>query len=239
MSKQNRKSSIVKSFNVAIHGLIHSVKTQKSMRIHIIFAVLVLAASLFLNLSRIELILVIIVIALVLITEIFNTGIECLVDLVAEEHHPLAKIIIDLAAGAVLFAALSATVVGYLVFVKKEVLEIFEHSIVLTKIVTYPPYYTGVIIFLVVVVSLFIKGVYGKNASLAGGMPSIHTAVSFSIAAIIYFASENIYIYFLAAFIAGLVAQSRIASGIHNFWEVLVGGILGSAITLFIVQILI
>ncbi len=239
MPGQNRKPSIIDRFNVAIDGLVHSVKTQKSMRIHIIFAVLVLFASLFLNLSRVELILIIITIALVLITEIFNTALEYLVNLVTEEHHPLAKIIKDLAAGAVLFAALSAMVVGYLVFVKKEILEIFEHSIVLTKIAAYPPYFTGVIIFLVVVLSFFIKAIYGKKAFLTGGMPSIHTAVSFSIATIIFFASGNIYYFFLASFIAGIVAQSRVSSGLHTFWEVLAGGILGITITLFILQILI
>ncbi|MEA3506463.1 MAG: diacylglycerol kinase, partial [Elusimicrobiota bacterium] len=234
MPGQNRKPAIIDSFNVAIHGLIHAIKTQRNMRIHIILAVLVLIASFFLNLSRIEFLIVIITIALVFITEIFNTGIEYLVDLVTEEHHPLAKIIKDLSAGAVLFAALSAAIVGYIIFVKKEVLEIFEHSIVFSRIAAYPPYYTGVIVFLIVVVSLFIKGVFGKEAKIAGGMPSIHSAVAFALSTIIYFASENIYIYGLAIFIAGLVAQTRISAGIHTFWEVLAGSLLGITVTLFI-----
>jgi diacylglycerol kinase (ATP) len=88
--------------------------------------VMALVMSLFLNLTRSDIIAVIVVIALVLITEVLNTAVELVVDLITEEHHPVAMIIKDLAAGAVLFSAICAAVVGYLVFMKRDILEVFE-----------------------------------------------------------------------------------------------------------------
>jgi diacylglycerol kinase len=54
-------------------------------------------------------------IGIVLVTEIFNTAAEVLVDLVSPDYHPLAKQVKDLAAGAVLLSAMMAVVVGLLI----------------------------------------------------------------------------------------------------------------------------
>ena len=59
---------------------------------------------------------VIAAIGLVWTAEGLNTAIEALVDLVSPEQHPLAGRAKDVAAGAVLLAALAATAIGLLVF---------------------------------------------------------------------------------------------------------------------------
>lgn len=200
MSGNNKtsNSNIIESFDYALRGLVYAIKTQRNMRIHMFIAILVIIVSLFLNLTRIELMAIIFAIALVLITELRNTASELMVNLITEQQHPLAKIIKDMSAGEVLFSSICAAVVGYLVFVRKEVLDIFGKSIVIKKITSFPPYITGVVIFLVLVIALFIKGLQGKHPSLEGGMPSI-----------------------------------------HNLWEVIVGAVLGSAITVFVFQVII
>ncbi|MGM0441029.1 MAG: diacylglycerol kinase [Elusimicrobiota bacterium] len=237
--KDIEKPGIIKSFNYAIDGLLYAVKTQRNMRIHFIVAVMVLLFSLFLNLSRVEIIVLVLTISIVLITEILNTGVELIVDLITEQHHPIAKIIKDLAAGAVLFSSISAAIIGYLIFIRGEVLHVFEKSFVLEKITAYPPYLTGVVIFLVIVVTLFIKAVSGKRARVVGGMPSLHTALASSLAAIIFFASGNIYMLLLALFMVLLVAESRVSGKFHTVGEVIVGGILGLTLTTFVFQILV
>jgi diacylglycerol kinase (ATP) len=243
MSEENKKDSsnsgLIASFDYALKGLVYAVKTQRNMRIHMIIAMMVIIISLFLNLSRVELIILVITISLVLITELMNTASELMVNLITEEHHPLAKIIKDMTAGAVLFSSISAVIVGYLIFIKKEILDIFIGSTVIHKIVVFPPYATALIILLVLVVTLFIKGVRQKSLSLEGGMPSIHTAVAFSLAVITYFLSSSFYVLLASLLLAAMVAQARLSSNIHNLWEVVVGAFLGAAITVFIFQIVI
>jgi len=52
----------------------------------------------------------------VLAAEGFNTAVEAVVDLVTREHHPLARIAKDVAAGTVLLCAITSVVVGVLLF---------------------------------------------------------------------------------------------------------------------------
>ncbi|MBU0703317.1 MAG: diacylglycerol kinase family protein, partial [Chloroflexi bacterium] len=51
----------------------------------------------------------------VLVSEMLNTVAETLVDLISPSHHPLAKVVKDVTAGAVLLAAIISVVVGLVV----------------------------------------------------------------------------------------------------------------------------
>ncbi|MFC2048644.1 diacylglycerol kinase [Elusimicrobiota bacterium] len=231
------KSNIVRSLDYALKGLVYTIRTERNMRIHVICAILILMISLFLNLTRMDMISIVFSIALVLIAEMLNTASELMVNLITEQHHPLAKIIKDVTAGAVLFASICAVVVGYLVFIRQEVLQVFSQTIVVSKISSFPPYLTAVITFLVLVSSLFIKALVSKNISLVGGMPSIHSAVAFSLATLTYFLSDNIYVLFISLALAMLVGQTRVSTGIHNIWQVVMGSCLGIGLTVLLLQI--
>jgi diacylglycerol kinase len=89
------------------------------MRIHLFFAALAVALSWYLKLTNIEWLLVIFVTFLVVISETINTAIERAVDLFTLEDQPLAKVAKDVAAGAVLLAALCALIIGAVVFLPK------------------------------------------------------------------------------------------------------------------------
>jgi diacylglycerol kinase len=71
--------------------------------------------GLWVGLSRIEWSILALTIAMVLVAEWFNTVAEVTINLVTTEYHPLARIAKDVAAGAVLLAALAAIVVGLLI----------------------------------------------------------------------------------------------------------------------------
>ena len=91
-------------------------KSERNARIHALATVLVLAAGLVLNLSPIEWALIAFSVAAVWSAEAFNTAIESLCDLVEPEFHPQIGHIKDIAAGAVLLAALAAGSVGIIIF---------------------------------------------------------------------------------------------------------------------------
>lgn len=106
----------VNSFRYAFKGLKLFFATQHNSWIHLVAALFVIAAGFFFCITKMEWLFVVVAIALVLITEMLNTAIEFLVDFVSPDYNALAGKVKDLAAGAVLFAALMAVVIGVLVF---------------------------------------------------------------------------------------------------------------------------
>jgi diacylglycerol kinase (ATP) len=107
--------NILDSFRFAFSGLWYALRTQRNSRIHLIIAVLVVVLGLWLGLPRIEWAVLVLTIGFVLVSEMLNTVAETLVDLVSPEYHPLAKIVKDVTAGAVLLAAIVSVIVGLLV----------------------------------------------------------------------------------------------------------------------------
>jgi diacylglycerol kinase (ATP) len=107
---------LLRRFGWAGHGVIALFRTQENARIHLGAVVLTVVAGFVFGISRGEWIAVILAIGLVLTAEAFNTAIESVVDLASPGQHPLAGRAKDVAAGAVLLAAVTAAVVGALVF---------------------------------------------------------------------------------------------------------------------------
>ena len=101
--------------NVAIEGIIYSVKTQRHMRYHLAAALAVLLVGLMVNVSRTELILLCMAIVLVLVAELLNTALEVAIDMIAEGFHPKAKVAKDIAAGVVVVASIGALTLAYLI----------------------------------------------------------------------------------------------------------------------------
>ena len=92
MKRNKPRQNIIKAFNAAIEGVIYTFKHERNMKIHYVIAVVVLLISLFLNLSRVEMMILLLSISLVIVSEMFNTAVENAVDLTTNEIHPLAKI---------------------------------------------------------------------------------------------------------------------------------------------------
>lgn len=105
-----------RSFGHAIAGFGHLVRTQRSFRIHLGSAALVVLLAALLRFSLQEWAILLLTVALVLALEGLNTGIEIAVTLASPEWSPGAKAAKDIAAGMVLLAAFIALIVGVLLF---------------------------------------------------------------------------------------------------------------------------
>lgn len=101
----------------AFNGLGLVLRSQDSARIQAIAALAVVVLGVALRVSAPEWCALVLAIALVLTAETLNTSIESTIDLVSPEFHELAGRAKDVAAGAVLIAALGSVAVGLLVFV--------------------------------------------------------------------------------------------------------------------------
>lgn len=108
----------VKSFGYALAGL-WAVRHERHLQIHIAVAVAVIVAGSVVKLSGAEWCLVVFAIGLVITAEIFNSALEKLTDLASPQYHPLAGKVKDIAAGAVLVAAVTAAGIGFIIFLPK------------------------------------------------------------------------------------------------------------------------
>jgi diacylglycerol kinase (ATP) len=114
-----------KSFAHAGRGIKVFVASTHNAWIHIAVSVLVIVLGVYLGITRPDWILLIFAMGFVLVSEAFNTALEIDIDLTSPEYHPYAKDVKDVAAGAVLISAMTAALVGLLVFAPK-VLEIIK-----------------------------------------------------------------------------------------------------------------
>ena len=114
-----KKDPIIKSFGYAFEGIINTAKSERNMQIHFAFMLAVVVCGFIFRISYTEWLICLTLFGLVTSLELVNTAVESVVDLVTEEHKPLAKRAKDAAAGAVLIAAIFAAIIGLIIFVPK------------------------------------------------------------------------------------------------------------------------
>ena len=118
----NKKFSFrrrLRSFYYASRGIRFMITTQHNFWIHLVMASLVVIAGFLFHISLVEWMLSIFAMGLVLSAETFNSAIEQLTNLTHPDIHPTPGRIKDLAAGATLLTAITAALIGLLIFVPK------------------------------------------------------------------------------------------------------------------------
>ena len=230
--------SILETFNYAFQGVIHVLRTHRNMRVHMLAAVAVLVAAIAIGVSRLELMMLLLSITFVLIAEMINSAIEGAIDVATTQFDPMAKLAKDIAAGAVLIAAVNALVVGYLVFSSA----IADHSSrLLNRITDAPAQLTVVALAVTVIAVIATKAFTGRGTPLRGGLPSGHAALAFAgwmaTTLVLHDSGHQFLVSSLTLIMALLVAQTRVESGVHSTLEVTYGALVGSLVTLVLFQI--
>jgi diacylglycerol kinase (ATP) len=226
---------LVESFNCAIEGVIYVLRTQRNMRIHFAAAGLVIVAAIVFSIPRVEFLLVCAAIFFVLFAEMVNTAAELTIDMISETYHPMARLVKDIGAGAVLLASVNSIIIGYLVFTK----QIERRALIGTDFIrSLPAYVSFLSLMVVIVVTVILKIIIHRGTPMMGGMPSVHSAVAFSAATIVLLMVPGSFaVIILAYFLALMVVQGRIAAGIHTLTEVIIGALIGSLITCALYQL--
>jgi len=231
-----RTPPVFQSFNYAFEGVIHALRTQRNMRIHFAIAATVLVLAFIYDVTRLELIALMISIAFVLIAEMVNTAVEATIDLSTPSFDPLAKVAKDMAAGAVLIASVNAVAVGYLVLADR----LARPSARLVNALGDAPIsLTLIALVLTLMVVIAVKAITGRGTPLRGGLPSGHAALAFGgWTAITFITTDHrIVVSFVALIMALLVSQTRVESGIHSTFEVALGAVIGTLVTLILFQV--
>lgn len=113
------ETKLIFSFKYAFEGIITTIKEERNMFIHFLIAIIVVITGIYVRLSLNEWFICLLLFALVFSLELINTAIENTVDLVATKKNKKAKIAKDAAAGAVLIAAIFASIIGIIIFLPK------------------------------------------------------------------------------------------------------------------------
>jgi diacylglycerol kinase len=112
-------NTFLRSFGFAFQGIKYVLRTQRNMRVHFGAGLLVIIAGVVFGVSTAEWAALLVIMALVYSLEMLNTVAEAIVDMVTQEYHPLAKVAKDVAAGAVLLAALFAFAIACVIFLPR------------------------------------------------------------------------------------------------------------------------
>lgn len=109
----------LKSIGFAVKGAFKLITTEHSVMVQSSLAVLMIIAGFYFKISREEWMMQILAFGLVLSVEALNTAVEKIADFIHPEFHNKIGFIKDIAAGAVMFAAMAAVAVGLLIYVPK------------------------------------------------------------------------------------------------------------------------
>jgi len=232
-----RTPAVLQSFNWAFEGVIHVLRTERNMRIHFALATAVLILAFSYGVTKLELMALLVAISFVLIAEMVNTAIEATIDLATTSFDPLAKMAKDIAAGAVLIAAVNAVVIGYLVFADRLT---EPSSRLVERVREAPANLTLIALILIVLIVIASKALTGSGTPLRGGLPSGHAALAFGgwMAITFIVEEERVVVSFVALIMALLVAQTRVESGIHTTSEVVLGAVTGTLVSMILFQVL-
>lgn len=217
--------------NNAIEGILTATKYQKHIKFHLFAAFFILFFCFMIGIEKGEFISITIIILLVIISEMFNSSIEAIVDSKTEEKREWARIAKDIAAGAVLVSSIGALIVGYLIL-WPYILDMFTFGFQITK--HQPENIAVLALTMVMLLIIGIKAYFGGGQPLRGGFPSGHSALSFSLWISIVKATHYPMVIYIGLALALLVSFHRLIRKVHSFWDILIGAILGSTLTIFL-----
>lgn len=233
MLPDHTRDTLIEKINYAIEGIIYAARTQKNLRFHLLAAALVLVASAILPITKIDLLFIVVIISFVLVAELLNTAIEEMINMISPDINAQAKIIKDIAAGAVLIAAIGAIALGSMIFIPHLLSPAFKtvrffHHLGENEFAAYTVLFSLLVVIILIVIA---KAIYGKGEPLHGGMPSGHSAIAFSIGTAITFLTGNAIVIMLAFCLGIMVSHSRLLLKIHSRQEVIAGALVGILIT--------
>lgn len=231
------RKHLFSGFKYAQDGVLHCFRTQLHMRFHFFTLVAVLLAGLLLNLDNRDMLVLVFAVTLVIVSEMFNTAIEAVVDMITENYDPSAKLAKDVAAGAVLLASANAVIAGVLIFFGQDKLVAIQNKFVQNS----DPNIAGVVVMGIVLLTLIViisKLLSNTGTPWRGGIISGHSAIGFLLAMTIFFTAPNTATSILAIALALLVAQSRVEAGIHSLREVVLGAVLAILLTSLVYRVM-
>lgn len=117
--KPKGKRNFISSVKDCLNGFSYIISSEHNFKREIVLGIVALVLSLIFKITAIEFAIVLLVIALVIVSEVFNTAIEKVVDLYTKDYNEIARIAKDVSALAVLTMCIFALSIGIIIFVPR------------------------------------------------------------------------------------------------------------------------
>ena len=109
----------MRSLKFALKGVWLLISSEHSIMVQLFIAVCMTIVGWYFDISALEWILQVMAIGMVLVAESLNTAVEKLCDFIHKDYHKKIEFIKDISAGAVTFAAVSAIIIGLIIYLPK------------------------------------------------------------------------------------------------------------------------
>jgi diacylglycerol kinase (ATP) len=106
----------LKSVSYALKGALKLITTEHSIMVQCTLAIVVTIAGFYFDITTTEWLFQTMAIGFVMSIEGLNTAVEKIADFIHPNYHEKIGFIKDIAAGAVFFAALTATIIGLIIY---------------------------------------------------------------------------------------------------------------------------
>jgi diacylglycerol kinase (ATP) len=113
-----RKPPLYKSFLNALHGIGYMVLQERNFQIELAALAINIVLIFLLKVNPADTAVILLICSAVLAAELMNTAVEKLCDFIHPEFHVKIGLIKDISAGAVMLLALSALIIGLIIYPK-------------------------------------------------------------------------------------------------------------------------
>lgn len=107
----------IRGCGYALKGALILIKTEPSIQVQAVIAIVMTALGFYMNITATEWILQTFAIGLVMSVEGLNTTVEAIADFIHPDFHNKIGFIKDIAAGAVFIAAITAVIIGGIIYI--------------------------------------------------------------------------------------------------------------------------
>lgn len=219
----------------AIDGVICAFKTERNLRIDYLIGLFVLITSLFFDFTKTEFACLCLTIGFVIFSEMINSTVEYVVDLITDKYDERAKAAKDIAAGGVFVSSIVAVVVSYFLFVDKIYM---AANNVLTTILSSKLYILFTIMFAAIVLVVILKGFFSKKHNSIISHPSVRVTLAFSLTTYVYLVTKSMFVGGVAMLLSIIIAQIKIENEKTKLIYIMFSALLGVLLVLIIYQII-
>lgn len=234
VDKTTKNKTLFSAFKNAINGIIHVFKTERNLRIYYVIGALVFLTSFFFNFTKTEFACLCLTIGFVIFAEMVNSTIEYMVDLLTDKYDERAKAAKDIAAGAVLIAAGVAVIVAYFLFIDKLK---GASLMLLNQMINSNVHLLTTILFVIVMFTVILKGVFSKTRNYVASFPSARIVVSFGLATFLLLITESILVGGVSFVLCFIISELKRENEKINLIYIILSALLGILLVLIVYQI--
>lgn len=236
LKNEHKNKTFFSATRNALNGIIHAFKTEKNLRNDYFIGALVFFISLFFDFTKVELICLVITIGFVIFAEMINSTVEYIVNLITTDYDLNAKAAKDIAAGGVLMASIISVIVAYLLFVDKIRT---ASTALLTAVLSSKSHMLVTILFIIVLLVVILKGIFGKNKEndYVSGWPSARVTISFALATYLFIITKNLIVGGVAFVLSFMVSSIKRENDKTTMLQIVLSALLGILAVISIYQL--